>query len=273
MRAVLGIDAAWTLHNPSGVALAVEEAGRWRVTHAASSYPHFHGLADPRIEDRQRHSGARPDAGELLATARKLCGFPVTMVAVDMPLSHQPIMGRRGSDNAVSSAYGGRFAGTHTPSAVRPGAISDALRAGFGAAGYPLLTGYSGGVGLIEVYPHPALIELAGARQRLPYKHSKIARYWPAAAKAGRPALLRLLRRQWDVIVYLLEEEIDGVSTELPPLEPDVSPKQLKSYEDTLDAIICAWVAICVLEGRARPFGDAISAVWVPKPIAEWARR
>jgi hypothetical protein len=32
---------------------------------------------------------------------------------------------------------------------------------------------------LIEVYPHPALVELAGAVERLPYKAAKVSAYWP----------------------------------------------------------------------------------------------
>ena len=270
MQAVLGIDAAWTLRNPSGVALAVEKAGRWRVTHAASSYLRFHAQAEPRFVDQQRHDQGKPDAVELLASAKKLCGFPVTLVAIDMPMSHDQIDGRRVSDNAVSRAYGGRFAGTHSPSDKRPGPLSDELRAGFSVAGYPLLTDCLDGVGLIEVYPHPALVELAVAKQRLPYKHSKMRSYWPTAAKTER---LGLLLRQWETVVHLLAEEIDGVCEALPTLGPAASTKEMKAYEDTLDAIICAWVAICALEGRARPFGDAVSAIWVPKPMAELARR
>ena len=39
---------------------------------------------------------------------------------------------------------------------------------------------------------------------------------------------------------------------------------EMKAFEDALDAIVCAWVAICVLEGRAEPYGDEESAIWIP---------
>jgi hypothetical protein len=42
------------------------------------------------------------------------------------------------------------------------------LRQSFDRAGYPLLTNMMAPVGLIEVYPHPALVELVGASIRLP---------------------------------------------------------------------------------------------------------
>ena len=73
--------------------------------------------------------------------------------------------------------------------------------------------------------------------------------------------------RQWSEIVTLLEGKIAGVGAALPTLEMSASGVEVKAYEDALDAIICAWVAICVLEGRARPFGDENSAIWIPNPF------
>jgi hypothetical protein len=35
-------------------------------------------------------------------------------------------------------------------------------------------------------------------------------------------------------------------------------------FEDVLDAIVCAWVAVCTLEGQEQPLGDEVSAIWIP---------
>jgi predicted RNase H-like nuclease len=156
MRAVLGIDAAWTLAQPSGVALAVERSNGWRMIGAAASYQRFHAMADRRQPTEPRPSGSSPDAPALLASASILCGRPVDLVAIDMRLALTPINTRRVADDAVSRAYGGRKCGTHTPSALRPGRISDALRESFERAGYPLRTDRLARPGVIEVYPHPA---------------------------------------------------------------------------------------------------------------------
>src|SRR5262245_9752822 len=156
MRAVLGIDAAWTLAQPSGVALAAETIDGWRLIAVASSYQHFDALADDRLTREARPRGSMPDARALLTSATRLCGRPVDLVAIDMPLAHVPITCRRASDNAVSRTYGARKLGTPTPSAARPGPISDALREGFKLSGYPLLTSAVSPPGVIEVYPHPA---------------------------------------------------------------------------------------------------------------------
>jgi predicted RNase H-like nuclease len=139
--------------------------------------------------------------------------------------------------------------------------ISDDLTESLERAGYPLRTDTVAPPGVIEVYPHPALVELAGASERLPYKASKVRNYWPSALRSDRRARLY---RKWSEIVALLEREIEGVEAALPRLELNASAIEVKAYEDTLDAVICAWVAICALEGRAKPFGDNKSAIWIP---------
>jgi predicted RNase H-like nuclease len=261
MRVVLGLDAAWTLTKPSGVALVAELRDGWHLIAASNSYQRFLALAASDKQPEERPSGGMPDVRALLVSASILAGQSVDVVAIDMPLARSPIIGRRTSDDAVSRAYGGRKCGTHTPSASRPGRISDDLREGFERAGYPLRTNKMAKPGVIEVYPHPALIELANASERLPYKASKVRNYWPSAAPLERR--MRLFR-QWSTIVALLECEIAGVSSALPRLEPRAPGIQVKAYEDALDAVICAWIAVCALTGRAVPFGDANSAIWIP---------
>jgi predicted RNase H-like nuclease len=261
MRAVLGIDAAWTLTRPSGVALALESREGWHLLATASSYQRFLALADKCQLADESPTGSPPNAAALLAAASLLCGRPVDLVAIDMPLAHLPIVGRRLSDNAVSRAYGARKCGTHTPSVARPGRVSDDLRLAFEQAGYPLRTNNFSAPGIIEVYPHPALLELAGATERLRYKASKVRSYWPSATSLERRALLY---RQWNLIVALLDSEIAGVRSLMPVLEMTASGTEIKAYEDQLDAIVCAWVAMRVLDGHAKSYGDNQSAIWIP---------
>jgi predicted RNase H-like nuclease len=259
MALVLGIDAAWTPGQPSGVALVSGDGDDWRLCALASSYGHFVAVEAP-ADPRPR--GSLPEAAQLLAAAQRMSRSRVDVVAIDMPMALSPIIGRRASDNAVTRAYGARWCGTHSPSAARPGGISDRLRAEFAALGYPLRTGPFVGRGLAEVYPHPALVELAGADQRLPYKVSRISRYWPDAPPTER---FRALFAEWQTIVTLLEKRIAGVGAAMGPL-PEAGGWACKSFEDRLDALVCAWVGTCILAGRARPLGDQDSAIWVPDP-------
>jgi predicted RNase H-like nuclease len=265
-RSVLGIDAAWTLKNPSGFALAVEQRNEWRLVAVAPSEAHFVALASPGQEPPQKPTGGAIQTNNVLNAAHALGGLTVCAVAVDMPMAHSPITSRRVSDNAVGFSYGGRWCGTHTPSVERPGPISDTLRRSFEEAGYPLRTIEAEPTGLFEVYPHPALVELSKAERRLPYKASKVRSYWPTETPVGRK---RLLLAEWRRIVDLLDCRISGVRTLLGVPPPDASIVSLKSFEDQLDAVVCAWVAIEILSGRALPFGDSDSAIWIPAPVVE----
>ncbi|ABS64445.1 conserved hypothetical protein [Parvibaculum lavamentivorans DS-1] len=267
-RCVMGIDAAWTLTQPSGVALVAGQHRQWRLVAVAASYQRFLALADSSLQPETRPLGSRPDVAALLAAAERLSNCSLDLVAVDMPLARSQIEGRRSSDNAVSRAYGGRSAGTHSPSSTRPGLVSNAFTKEFSIAGFPLLTSDISCPGLIEVYPHPALIELTSAPKRLPYKISRAGKYWKGLPLAQRRINLC---SEWEKIVTALNEEIDGVAAAFPAIEPSTSGALLKAYEDMLDAVVCAWVGICAIEGRAMPFGDNDSAIWIPKPLTATA--
>ncbi|AYV45178.1 DUF429 domain-containing protein [Caulobacter flavus] len=257
---VLGVDAAWTATEPSGLALISDTGGEWRLLGVASSYDAY--LAPADHDASQRWRGSVADPGRLLERSASIASAAVDIVAVDMPLAHEAITCRRAADNAVSRAYGGRACGTHTPSATRPGPISDNLRAGFALHGYDLLTTGLTRKGLMEVYPHPALVELAKAPRRLPYKMSKQRAYWPDLA----PALRReRLLGEWRRIVTLLDHEIAGTAAMLPLPALDSPAWRLKAFEDALDAAVCAWIGACASAGGCSPFGDEIAAIWIPQ--------
>jgi len=259
-RAVLGIDAAWTVKEPSGVAAAVETASGWRLAAVAASYDEFIARANGVEPGGERPRGSKPSAADLLDAARRICGARIDLVAIDMPMARHPIVGRRPCDKAISSNYGAKRAATHSPSAERPGKISDPLRAGFEDSGYPLCAS-APAKGLIEVYPHAALIEFLEAGYRLEYKVGKIATYWRNDSPDARH---RKLREVWARIVEGLERRVEGVKAALPPPAPEIRGWRLKAYEDKLDAVVCAAVAIAGLNGKAKAFGDENAATWVP---------
>jgi predicted RNase H-like nuclease len=259
-QAVLGIDAAWTAHNPSGVAVAVNGGHGWTVKAVAPSYEQFYAQA-AGLNSSAKPTGGLPSAARMLSAASSLCGTKIDLVAIDMPLSHTPIVGRRTSDTLISKVFGGRKCGTHSPSSLRPGLISDNIKTEFETEGFPLRTLSASLGGLVEVYPHPALLHLMAAPFRLPYKMSKTLTYWPDADKMNRR---KLLLRQWQGIAARLETQISGVQAVLPQIGAQTIGVQLKAYEDMLDAIICVWIGICALEGRATGYGDDTSAIWVP---------
>lgn len=256
MLSVLGIDAAWTPSNPSGFALAAEINGRWQLLRASRSIYDF--CKDLTFEPQ---SGL--DIRACLAACESLNGSRPNLVAVDMPLSRDPIVERRPADSAISVAYGSRHCSTHSPSSQRPGAISDNFTKAATEVGYPLVTGGVPSFGLIEVYPHPALVELTGAARRLPYKVGNTRKYWPDLAPAERQASLLLV---WGQILAALDQRVLNVASILgPPPSLGARSADFKGYEDALDAVVCAWVGIEAMSGRAISFGNDRGAIWVPK--------
>lgn len=254
MTAVLGIDAAWSSHNPSGVALVARAAGRWRCVAVAPSYRTFLDLAAGRVVpwSAPKIVGDPPDVAELLRAARQLLGgVDVEVVAIDMPVSTKDITARRASDDAISRMFGAAGCSTHSPSATRPGALGRELTDTFGKLGYPVAVKdvRRPERALVEVYPHPALLTLTGDARRLPYKIGKRARTWAS------------VRPHWERILASLHERIDGVAL---PLPVEASRSSLKRWEDALDALVCAWVGVEYVEGRAVPYGDATAAIWCP---------
>ena len=200
MAGVLGIDAAWTEKEPSGVALIERSLGESRCVAVAPSYDSFLTLAQGvPVGWAVKSKGAVPDASRLVAVAKRLLEEQeLSVVAVDMPLSTVPITSRREADTTISRAFGSKGAAVHSPSVDRPGIISTQTCEGFAAAGVPLATTTTpAGTPrrLIEVYPHPALLSLTGARYRLPYKVSRSQRYWPGSSPAERRARVCFQRR------------------------------------------------------------------------------
>lgn len=187
MTTVLGVDAAWTKTQPSGVALVENTGSYWRLIAVAASYLNFIYGSEHPINEQRRPLPSVIDLRSVLDAAASMnSNGSVDLIAIDMPLARTPIVVRRSADDAVSRAYGAKKCGTHSPNAIHPGLISDAFREACEADGYPLLTKHVSTPGLIEVYPHPALVELTGAIERLPYKVSKTRSYWRSETPVNR---------------------------------------------------------------------------------------
>jgi predicted RNase H-like nuclease len=172
----------------------------------------------------------------------------------------------------VTSAYISRKAGTHSPTAERPGPISRMLFEQLSDCGFKWLHAKAASSHsessrvFIEVYPHPAIIELLQLNERLRYKMSKRQKYWPELDRAARWANVA---RQLDRLRAALNNRILGVTQQLFSAQTFVKngrTSYLKSYEDAIDAIVCAWIGCEFLAGRCVAYGDEESAIWLPRP-------
>ena len=246
MPSVLGIDAAWTVTEPSGVSLlAAEREGDWRCAAVAPSYGSFLALAagtpvdwtarpeaapvDPggaarRGEHAGRRSGRcrrrrhaarhRTDRGEAARGRRRLPGLRLPRRLRALPL--------------------GPPAGPPSPTRCARG---------FAARGYRLATAATGrrAPALIEVYPHASLLSLTGAAYRIPYKVQRSARYHPGTGVRER---IRRLHAELASILDHLRDRLGGIDIALPAVAAIPSLRLLKRYEDALDGLVCAWSAL-----------------------------
>lgn len=259
--AVLGIDAAWTEKEPSGVALWEKRGERWHCLRVAPSYAAFCGgfsWEEPVL-------GGKADVPNLLATCSTLLGHDhLAVVAVDMPLATQPITGRRLAENQVSRQFGARKCSVHSPTLERPGKVGEQLYQSFVNEGFQLaLDNTSLSHTLLEVYPHVALLKLMGAAERVPYKAGKSGSYWVKGLPIEERK--RCLVKEWARILSRLRGEVEGILLPLPSEPELLTFKQLKRYEDAIDALVCAWMGIRYLEGNALPLGDNTAAIWIPE--------
>jgi predicted RNase H-like nuclease len=266
MDAILGIDAAWTKNQPSGVALAQSTALGWQCIAIAPSYDTFIALSRGIPVDWNAPSipGGVPPVAKLLEATARLTRAPLSVVEIDMPVATVPITGRRAADNMISKTFGNRGCSTHSPGIDRPGDLGAILSREFQSLGYTIATASdpSGTVDrLIEVYPHPALLSLLRRNRRVPYKVSKARKYWPALpASERKKAILNALHEIRDG----LKAEMDVFELPLPPLNTVTTQRMLKRFEDALDAVICAWVGTRYIGKKALAFGDSTAAIWCP---------
>jgi predicted RNase H-like nuclease len=243
---VLGIDAAWTAHRASGVAVLVGEPSRWRCAGAFASYPALF-----------ERTGCR----EVLAAVEAIAGEQANVVSVDMPLATVPITSRRFCDNQISRHFGKFGCGVHSSTPERPGAVSTQLMATFRNVGYELAVhgAPTRDRQVIEVYPHIAVMRLLGESYRVPYKVARAGQYWPDATPRKRRANIRANLGR---ILSALQERIGDVPLELP--RSLAGPTEIKHFEDALDGVVCAWIGAEYLAGNCRSYGDETAAIWAP---------
>lgn len=233
----------------------------------APSYDSFVAEAAGHPMDWSKAAGPAfaPRVDSLLAAAAAIAGSCPSFIALDMPIANVAVEGRRRADAEVSAAFGGRGCSAHSPSALRPGRLGANLTADLCGAGYSLITTdphSQRAPGVLEVYPHPALLRLLGRSYRVPYKVAKSLQYWPGVTVPGR---IKSLLAEFRIIDGALMSVFGPTRIPLPEARDVTRLAQLKRYEDALDALVSAWVAIEFVSGNADAYGDDTAAIWIPR--------
>ena len=77
------------------------------------------------------------------------------------------------------------------------------------------------------------------------------------------------MRRSLQHLWKGLDEVIPNIRELIPKptVLADALPKGpcYKGYEDAVDALVCAWVAVEFVNGRCKGYGDEESCIWIPK--------
>jgi predicted RNase H-like nuclease len=227
---VVGVDLAWSARNRSGVAVARPDGDGYRLDAVVVLI-----LDDDIIDAIERAIGDGPG-----------------LVTIDAPLRVPNETGRRACERALSADYGARHAGTHssnrTTFAAYGGVRGERIVERLSALGLVLRDGDDlprDARSVVEVYPHPALVELLAVPRALKYKR-KSKRTLDERAEGWR-ALKAGVRGFADAAPSLR-----GADALLDENDVEISGRARKSYEDRVDAVVCAYIGVHALHWGLR---------------------
>jgi predicted RNase H-like nuclease len=218
----IGVDLAWkTEGNHSGIAVLVGDERQVELRAIAEGLVSMVGVVDYIVS----HSTAN------------------SVVAVDAPLVVTNATGRqRPCETLISEAFWQYHAGCHTTHTSMPYAdigmkLVNALSPYAFVHDFDMATAKRrGGRWLFEVYPHPAMVRLFGLAKIIRYKKGSVAEKRLGLGKL-RQHLISLASGSTGLVATPNLRELLGQDLEA------LRGKGLKCYEDTLDALFCAYLA------------------------------
>jgi predicted RNase H-like nuclease len=174
-------------------------------------------------------------------------------VAIDGSLIIRNAAGRRPCEAELTKVYQSRHAGCHSSNLrLYPDAHSVRLSTRLERVGYRHLGDPRAGRFQLEVYPHPALIEIFGLDVRLRYKKGRVAEKREGQARLA--ALLADLARS-TILTLDVPDRLAGRLDAGRIVR--LKGAALKHNEDALDAVVCLYVcALYAIGARYRRFGD-----------------
>jgi predicted RNase H-like nuclease len=256
----VGVDLAWSDRNPTGIAVLEGDQLGARLTVEPWTVRGVDAVAEAV-------GAACPDGP--------------AFVAVDAPLWVPNATGRRPCEAELGRDFARFHAGAHPANRTRltgwDGSVAGErlvalLRERYRLAAdpNPLLDSRSGRRLVFEAFPHPAMVVLFGLSKRLLYKKgdaaqrreglARLRRFVLAVLGGGAPPLLPS-----ETLSSFCGAELDGLRG-----------AALKDYEDRLDAVVCAYIALYYWTwggSRCRMYGNLadghiIVPRWPPYPGA-----
>lgn len=248
MIVCIGIDLAWSPRNLSGAAVITGESTGGTLSDVSIL------LSD----------------GEIIAYIEHHAADRPTLIAVDAPLTVPNLTGRRRAEDELGHVFAHYQAGAHSANRqllafdgiVRGEALVEALEArGFVHA--PAIASGNAVRQITEVYPHAAMIRLFGLSRTLKYKaRPRRSRVERLAAWQSYQQHMRNLSRA--------DPALHGQESLLAQDVSFLRGSGLKAYEDRVDALLCAYIALYAFRwgaDRCRTFGTLESGyIFTPVP-------
>jgi len=239
----IGVDLAWSSRNPTGLA-----ALQWNgvVASLIEPLPEAIPYSDQDIADYIKKIAPRGGA----------------VIAIDAPLTVPNTTGRRPGEAELNAVFARFHAGAHPANRRRLSSYNGGLVRGetllahlalLGIRHDPVLVTRSQTRQAFEVYPHPAMVTLFRLGRVLKYKAK------PTVAHSQRLEEFR----KYQFHLRGLRKSAPPVRLPDPLLSEEHLAKRgrvLKAYEDQLDAVFCAYLALYYWwwgSEKCRIFGDA----------------
>ena len=185
-------------------------------------------------------------------------------IAIDAPLIINNPTGQRPCERLLSSAYGARKAACHASNLNKyPDADSVQISVHLETLGFNHLVA-QGKHWQLECYPHPAIIEVFGLKERHLYKKGTVK-----DKRQGQSRLSEMLisLEQSNTLQLCIPEKFHDYFD--PESIASLRGKQLKHNEDVLDAVVCLYIAgLYQIGNRDKVFGDTTDGyIYVPQKI------
>lgn len=248
----IGLDLAWSPRNQSGVAILAgdEQGGTLQQIDLLGD--------DQEITNYIQQHTAQQSA----------------IVAVDAPLRVPNETGQRRAETEINRAFRRYEAGAHPANRQRltfNGVVrGEALVESLQQQGFVYESTIEAGTAvrqIIEVFPHPAMIALFGLERTLKYK----AR--PKRSHAERMAAWQHYQQHLHALTTA-DPPLDGHLHLLQQHVADLRGQKLKAYEDQIDALLCAYIALYAFrwgQTRCQTFGTLEAGyVFTPVPSTMW---
>jgi predicted RNase H-like nuclease len=250
----IGVDLAWSSRNPTGLAALQWDGG---VATLVEPLPEALVYTDE----------------EIAAYIKQITPTDSVVVAIDAPLTVPNLTGRRPGEAELNAVFARFHAGAHPANRQRLAGYNggtvrgEALVARLSSLNirhHPVIATRAVTRQVFEAYPHPAMVTLFRLDRVLKYK-----------AKLAIPHMQRL------AAFRMYQQHLSRLRTGAPALTLPPSllaeehlvkkGKALKAYEDQLDAVFCAYLALYYWwwgAERCRIFGDSAQG-YIVSPVDE----